>query len=248
MTPALAFRHVTKRFGSKVALSDVSLALPPGSFLGLVGRNGAGKSTLIKLATTLLEPSEGSITVLGHDLRHDALAARRHIGVMPEDMALLELLSGAQYLRFVGRMYGLATAEIDHRSAELFELLDLKDDARSVVADYSFGMKKKLAFAAAVIHGPELLFLDEPFEGVDAVASSCIKEILSSLSRRGVTVVLSTHVLEVVERLCPLLAILDAGQLKSFGPADELLDGETSLEAFFVKMAGAPLRVVPSWL
>ena len=248
MTAALEFVHVTKRFGSKVAVADLSLRLPRGSFLGLVGRNGAGKSTLIKLATTLLSPSEGSISVLGHDLRSDSLAARRRIGVMPEDMALLELLSGPQYLRFVGRMYGLSVGDIDRRTAELFERLDLQPGASTLVSDYSYGMKKKLALSAALIHGPELLFLDEPFEGIDAISSGVVKDTLSTLARRGVTLVLTSHMLEVVERLCPLIAVIDAGMLKGFGPQEELIAGAGSLEAYFVELVGAPARAELSWL
>ena len=175
MTAALVLDHVTKRFGEKVAVDDLSLTIEAGSFVGLLGRNGAGKSTTLKMATSLVDPTSGSIHVLGHDLRTHSLEARRQIGVMPEDMALLELLTGPQYLRFVGRMYGLEDDNIDRRGIELFDTLDLKPGARTLVSDYSFGMKKKLALCAALIHGPKLLFLDEPFEGIDAVTNRTIK-------------------------------------------------------------------------
>ncbi len=248
MTPALELQHVTKRFGEKVAVDDLSLSIAPGSFLGLLGRNGAGKSTTLKMATSLVDPTAGRISVLGHDLRTHSLEARRLMGVMPEDMALLELLTGAQYLRFVGRMYGLEDAQIDRRGAELFDTLDLKPGTRTLVADYSFGMKKKLALCAALIHGPKVLFLDEPFEGIDAVTNRTIKDILLALQAKGVTLVLTSHILEVVEKLCPLIAIIDEGKLKGFGTLDELKQGADSLESLFVNLVGGTPRGALSWL
>lgn len=248
MTPALELVNVTKRFGEKVAVNDLSLRIEPGSFVGLLGRNGAGKSTTLKMATSLIEPTSGTINVLGFDLRTQSLEARRHIGVMPEDMALLELLTGPQYLRFVGRMYGLEDAAIDQRALELFDTLDLKPGPRTLVADYSFGMKKKLALCAALLHGPRLLFLDEPFEGIDAVTNRTIKDILLRLQQRGVTLVLTSHILEVVEKLCPQIAIIDEGKLKGFGTLAELSAGATSLEALFVSLVGGAPRGTLSWL
>ncbi len=246
--PALELTHVTKRFGTKVAVDDLSIAIVPGSFVGLLGRNGAGKSTTLKMATALVDPTVGRISVLGHDLATHSLEARRLMGVMPEDMALLELLTGRQYLRFVGRMYGLEDAQIDNRGAELFETLDLRPGARALVGDYSFGMKKKLALCAALIHGPKILFLDEPFEGIDAVTNRTIKDILLSLQQRGVTLILTSHILEVVEKLCPLIAIIDEGRLKNFGTLDELRREGDSLESTFVNLVGGPPRAGLSWL
>ncbi|MGV3620216.1 MAG: ABC transporter ATP-binding protein [Archangium sp.] len=248
MTAALVFDHVTKRFGEKVAVDDLSLTIEAGSFVGLLGRNGAGKSTTLKMATSLVDPTSGSIQVLGHDLRTHSLEARRQIGVMPEDMALLELLTGPQYLRFVGRMYGLEDADIDRRGLELFDTLDLKPGPRTLVSDYSFGMKKKLALCAALIHGPKLLFLDEPFEGIDAVTNRTIKDILLALQKRGVTLVLTSHILEVVEKLCTQIAIIDDGKLKGFGTMEQLSAGSTSLESLFVSLVGGTPRGALSWL
>lgn len=248
MTAALVLDHVTKRFGEKVAVDDLSLTIEAGSFVGLLGRNGAGKSTTLKMATSLVDPTSGSIHVLGHDLRTHSLEARRQIGVMPEDMALLELLTGPQYLRFVGRMYGLEDDNIDRRGIELFDTLDLKPGARTLVSDYSFGMKKKLALCAALIHGPKLLFLDEPFEGIDAVTNRTIKDILLALQKRGVTLVLTSHILEVVEKLCPQIAIIDDGKLKGFGTMEQLSAGSTSLESLFVSLVGGTPRGSLSWL
>ena len=248
MTPALELTNLTKRFGDKAAVDDLSLVLEPGAFLGLLGRNGAGKSTTLKMVTGLLRPTSGSIRVLGLDLETHALEVKRQIGVMPEDMALLEFLTGPPYLRFVGRMYGLEEAVIDARQRELFEKLDLAPAPKTVVSDYSFGMKKKLALSAALIHGPKVVFLDEPFEGIDPVTSRTIKEILASLQARGVTLVLTSHILEIVERLCPLVAILDEGRLKDFGTMADLRRGGGSLESIFVDLVGGAQKGELSWL
>ena len=245
---ALELIDLTKRFGDKTAVDDVSLALEPGAFLGLLGRNGAGKSTTLKMVTGLLKPTAGRIRVLGLDLEADPLAVKRQIGAMPEDMALLDMLTGPQYLRFVGRMYGMPDALIDGRQAELFDTLDLAPGPKTLIADYSFGMKKKVALCAALIHGPKVVFLDEPFEGIDPVTSRTIKDILQGLQRSGVTLVLTSHILEVVEKLCPLIAILDEGQLKGFGPLDELRRGGESLEQLFVGLVGGAQKGALSWL
>ncbi|WP_243303217.1 ABC transporter ATP-binding protein [Geothrix oryzisoli] len=246
--PALELASLTKRFGDKTAVEDLSLALEPGAFLGLLGRNGAGKSTTLKMVTGLLKPTAGRIRVLGLDLEADPLAVKRQIGAMPEDMALLDMLTGPQYLRFVGRMYGMPDALIDARQAELFDTLDLAPGPKTLIADYSFGMKKKVALCAALIHGPQVVFLDEPFEGIDPVTSRTIKDILQSLQQSGVTLVLTSHILEVVEKLCPLIAILDEGRLKGFGPLDELRRGGESLEQLFVGLVGGAQKGALSWL
>lgn len=248
--PALALQALRKQFGDKVAVDDLSLEVPAGSFLGLLGRNGAGKSTTLKMVTGLLKPTSGRIHILGIDLEADPVAVKRAIGVMPEDMALLEYLTGPQYLRFTGRMHGLGDGEIDRRTAELFETLDLAPAPGTLVVDYSFGMKKKLALGAALLHGPRLLFLDEPFEGIDAVTSRTIKDLLTGLQRKGVTLVLTSHILEVVERLCPLIAILDEGRLLGYGPLEELRarEGSDNLEGLFLDLVGGARKGDLSWL
>jgi len=248
MTPALELLNLTKRFGDKAAVDDLSLSLEPGAFLGLLGRNGAGKSTTLKMVTGLLKPTSGAIRVLGLDLAADPLAVKRQIGTLPEDMALLDMLTGPQYLRFVGRMYGMPDALIDGRREELFDKLDLAPAPKLLIADYSFGMKKKVALCAALLHGPRMVFLDEPFEGIDPVTSRTIKDILQSLRQSGVTLVLTSHILEVVERLCPLIAILDEGRLKGFGSLDELRRGSESLEQLFVDLVGGAQKGELSWL
>ena len=250
MDYALELDHLTKRFGDKTAVADLTLRLEKGAFLGLLGRNGAGKSTTLKLVTGLQKPTRGSIRILGLDLADQAMAIKRRIGVMPEEMALLEYLTGPQYLRFVGRMYGLEDAVGDARREELFAKLDLAPAPRSLVADYSYGMKKKLAFCAAILHGPEVVFLDEPFEGIDAVTSRTIKDILHHLRSRGATLILTSHIMEVVEKLCPLIAILDEGRLLGFGPLEQLRSpgGAESLESLFVDLVGGARTGDLSWL
>jgi len=246
--PALELESLTKRFGDKTAVDDLSLSLEPGTFLGLLGRNGAGKSTTLKMVTGLLQPTAGHIRILGLDLAADPIGVKRQIGAMPEDMALLDMLTGPQYLRFVGRMYGMPDELIDARRAELFDKLDLAVPPKQLIADYSFGMKKKVALCAALIHAPRMVFLDEPFEGIDPVTSRTIKDILHSLQQSGVTLVLTSHILEVVERLCPLIAILDEGRLKGFGPLEELRRGGESLEQLFVDLVGGVQKGELSWL
>jgi ABC-2 type transport system ATP-binding protein len=252
---AVELVNVTKAFGPKLAVDGLSLALPSGSFLGLLGRNGAGKSTTLKLLTGLIAPTSGTIRLLGIDMASDPIAIKRQIGTMPEDMGLLDQLTGDQYLHFVGRMRGMDEATIEQRGRELFERLDLFPGAKLMIADYSFGMKKKIALVTALLHAPRVLFLDEPFEGIDPVTSRTIKDILVGLQQRGTTLVLTTHILEVVERLCPLIAILDAGRLKCFDTLEELRrgggsdGGETrSLEALFVDLVGGGKGGDLSWL
>ena len=245
--PAIVLDHVTKRFGDKVAVSDLSLEIRAGAFVGLLGRNGAGKSTTLKMLTGLLEPTSGAIRLLDRDFEKNGLELKRRIGVMPEDMALLEMLTGAQYLRFVGRMYGLEDDVIDERRRELFEKLDLTAGPRTVIADYSFGMKKKVALSAALIHAPEVIFLDEPFEGIDPVTSRTIKDILGALRRRGTTILLTSHILEIVEKLCEEIAILEKGSLLGFGTLEDLRKG-TTLEAAFVELVGGARAGELSWL
>jgi ABC-2 type transport system ATP-binding protein len=244
---AISLEHVTKRFGDKVAVDDLSVEIEAGAFVGLLGRNGAGKSTTLKMLTGLLAPTSGTIRLLGKDFDADAIDIKRRIGVMPEDMALLEMLTGPQYLRFVGRMYGLEDDVIDARRTELFDKLDLAAGPKTVIADYSFGMKKKVALCAAILHSPEVLFLDEPFEGIDPVTSRTIKDILGVLRRRGTTILLTSHILEIVEQLCEEIAILEKGALLGRGTLEELRKG-TSLEKAFVALVGGARGGELSWL
>src|SRR5919107_3257715 len=194
--------QLVKQFGDFLAVDHINLRVNRGSFFGFLGPNGAGKSTTIKMLTGLLAPTSGTLRVLDLDISAQPMEVKRRIGVVPEDLNLFERLTGAEMLSFTGRMYGLRSDEIAHRSKELLELMELDAEPRKLVVDYSHGMKKKLSLACALIHRPEVLFLDEPFEGVDALASRTLKDLLSRLTSRGLTVFLTSHVLEIVERLC----------------------------------------------
>jgi len=222
---AISTDGLTRRFGGLVAVQDVNLRVAPGQFFGFLGPNGAGKSTTIKMLTGLLAPTAGRIEILGLNMADSALEVKRQIGVVPEGMALFGRLTGAEYLNFVGRMYGLDRETAAKRSAELLDFMQLADDPKKLVTDYSHGMQKKLALAAAVIHGPKILFLDEPFEGVDAIASGTLKAMLQSMISRGATIFLTSHVLEIVERLCSHLAIIHRGRLVAQGSLEELRAG-----------------------
>jgi ABC-2 type transport system ATP-binding protein len=225
MPPAIAASALTRSFNSFTAVDHIDLAVEPGQFFGFLGPNGAGKSTTIKMLTGLLAPTSGSVQLLGQDLFSNPLEVKRNIGVVPEGMALFGKLTAIEYLHFVGRMYGLELATTRQRSAELLEFMGLANEPRKLIADYSHGMGKKLALAAAVIHGPKVLFLDEPFEGVDAIAANTLKTMLQSMIARGATIFLTSHVLEIVERLCSHIAIIHRGHIVANGSLDELRAG-----------------------
>jgi ABC-2 type transport system ATP-binding protein len=226
--PAISTANLTRRFGELVAVNDVNLQVAPGQFFGFLGPNGAGKSTTIKMLTGLLAPTSGRIEILGLDFADRTAEVKRQIGVVPEGLALFGRLTGAEYLTFVGRMYGLDRETTAKRTAELLEFMQLANEPRKLVTDYSHGMQKKLALAAAVIHGPKILFLDEPFEGVDAIAAGTLKTMLQRMIARGATIFLTSHVLEIVERLCSHVAIIDRGTLVAQGSLEELRAGVES--------------------
>jgi ABC-2 type transport system ATP-binding protein len=246
--PAVETFELARRFGDFTAVDRINLRVRAGSFFGFLGPNGAGKSTTIKMLTGLLAPSAGRVVVLGRDISAEPLEVKRRIGVVPEDLNLFERLTGAEMLAFTGRMYGLERAEIAERAPELLALMELDSEPRKLVVEYSHGMKKKLALACALIHRPEILFLDEPFEGVDAVASRTLKDLLARLTSRGLTVFLTSHVLEIVERLCTDIAIISEGRLVASGPLEELRRGiavagveeaaSLSLEDYFIRVVG----------
>ena len=246
--PAVETFELVRRFGDFTAVDRLNLSVERGQFFGFLGPNGAGKSTTIKMLTGLLAPSAGGVRVLGRDVAAEPLEVKRRIGVVPEDLNLFERLTGAEMLSFTGRMYGLGRDDIATRSRELLELMELDSEPRRLVVEYSHGMKKKLALACALIHRPEILFLDEPFEGVDAVASRTLKDLLSRLTARGLTVFLTSHVLEIVERLCTHIAIISGGRLVASGALEELRRGISvegsgegeplSLEDYFISVVG----------
>lgn len=249
--PAIQTRGLTRNFGAFTAVEDVTLSVASGQFFGFLGPNGAGKSTTIKMLTGLLEPSAGTIEILGKPFSAGALDLKGQIGVVPEGMALLGRLTAPEYLRFVGRMYGLEREIVNRRTEELLEFMQLADERRKLITDFSHGMQKKLALAAAVIHAPRVLFLDEPFEGVDAIASGMLKTMLQGMINRGATIFLTTHVLEIVERLCSHVAIIHRGRLVANGSLADLRAGVAStlpgaeqeqrltLEEIFLSIVGA---------
>ena len=229
---------LTRRFGAQVAVDGLDLRVPRGSFYGFLGENGAGKSTTISMLTGVLAPTSGAMRVLGLVPSDDL---KRRIGVVPDGLLLFDRLTGREHLVFVGRLYGLSRAESARRADELLEAMELAHDARKLVADYSFGMRKKLALAASLIHGPELLFLDEPFEGVDAVAKSSLTALLADLvNRRKLTVFITSHVLEVVERLCDQAGVIHRGRLVAQGTLPDVVQaaGAATLTEAFVKLVG----------
>jgi len=256
---AILTENLTRRFGNLAAVQDVNLRVEAGQFYGFLGPNGAGKSTTIKMLTGLMAATSGRMQILGLDLSTHLVDVKRQIGVVPEGMALFGRLTGAEYLNFAGRMYGLDRNTAARRAAELLEFMELVDHPKTLITDYSHGMQKKLAMAAAVIHGPKVLFLDEPFEGVDAIASGTLKAMLQRMTARGATIFLTSHVLEIVERLCTHVGIINGGRLVAQGSlnelrsgiADEAIPGERmSLEEFFLKAVGGPRTVAQelSWL
>lgn len=254
--PAVEVHGLVKRFGSVNAVDGIDLVVERGTFFGFLGPNGAGKSTTLKVLTGLLEPTAGTARILGFDIVKEPVEAKRRVGVVPEELALFDRLSGWEYLELVGRLYGMRRPVIRDRSSELMELMGLADEGGKLIVDYSHGMKKKLALSAALIHDPEVLFLDEPFEGIDALAARLIKTILGRLVERGVTVFLTSHVLEIVERLCRHVAIIHQGRLVASGELDALRRGvevgqrEVTLEDLFVSLVGGDEQVERelSWL
>jgi ABC-2 type transport system ATP-binding protein len=242
MDLAIHTQGLRREFGSFVAVDGIDLAVPRGSLYGFVGPNGAGKSTTIKCLTGLLAPTSGSMSLLGLDPLEEPVAVKRQVGVVPEDLALFDQLTAAETLAFVGQVHGLSDATIKERSAELLALMDLTSASGQMVADYSHGMRKKTSLAAALLPAPKLLFLDEPFEGVDAIASRQIKDLLLEYVRRGGTVFLTSHILEVVERLCDHIGVIHKGRLAAQGPTESLrsaVAGGESLEAMFLRLVGA---------
>jgi ABC-2 type transport system ATP-binding protein len=245
--PAIVVRHLTKAFRKKVAVDDVSFEVPRGRFFGFLGPNGAGKSTTIKMLTGLLRPTAGEVAIEGFSLESDLLALKRVIGVLPEELPLYERLTGEEYLHFAGRMYGLGREETRRRTEELLSFLSLEDERGKLIVDYSQGMRKKVALAAALIHSPKVLFLDEPLNGIDPVSGRVVTDLLRRLADKGVTLFFTTHVLDVVERLCDEVAIIDHGRLIAQGTLDQIraqreVAQDASLEDVFLKLVSAQVR------
>jgi ABC-2 type transport system ATP-binding protein len=236
--PAIMVRGLRKYYGTKAAVDGVDLEVPRGSFFGFLGPNGAGKSTTIRILTGLIPYDSGSVELLGYRLPEQDLEIKRRIGLVPDESLLFDRLTGAEFLEFVGRMYGLARPVAIERARGLMDLFQLQAD-RKIIAEYSKGMRKRVAMAASLIHHPELFLMDEPFEGVDAVGARLMKDILVDQVRRGATIFLTSHVLEVVERLCDRVAIINQGKIAVCRSMAELRSAGESLEDAFVRIVGA---------
>ncbi|MFJ6804542.1 ABC transporter ATP-binding protein [Streptomyces anulatus] len=237
--PAVRVQGLWKRFGDQVAVAGIDLELPAGKFIGLVGPNGAGKTTTLSMVTGLLRPDMGKIEVAGHDVWTDPVEVKSRIGVLPEGLRLFERLSGRELLAYNGRLRGLAGDEVDKRATQLLDVLDLAGSQHKLVVDYSTGMRKKIGLAAALLHNPEVLFLDEPFEGVDPVSAQTIRGVLERYTRSGATVVFSSHVMELVESLCDWVAVMAAGRIKAQGTLAEVRGDAPSLQNAFLELVGA---------
>ena len=243
MAAAIHARGLSKSYGDKPAVRGLDLEVPQGSFFGFLGPNGAGKTTTIHILTGLLPATTGEVEVLGMRVPEQLDGIKQIIGVVPDESTLFDRLTGSEFLEFVGRMYGLSREVAVRRARELMELFELQKSATTLVAGYSKGMKKRLALAGALIHRPQLFLLDEPFEGVDPLGARLMKEILMEQVERGATVFITSHVLEVVERLCDRVAIIADGRLVAEGSVPELRSAQETLEDIFLRVVGGEKAV-----
>ncbi|WP_081882223.1 ABC transporter ATP-binding protein [Cryobacterium sp. MLB-32] len=245
---ALSIRGLGKRFGETVAVNGISLDVPVGSFYGLVGPNGAGKTTTLSMATGLLRPDVGEIWIQGIDVWKNPLEAKRLVGILADGVRLFDRLSGQQLVTYSGLLSGMTRETVAERVADLLNLLDLQDAAGTLVVDYSAGMTKKIALACALVHAPRLLVLDEPFESVDPVSAANIRDILQGYVRSGGTVIVSSHSMDLVQRMCDHVAVIAAGRVVAAGTIDEVRNGST-LEDRFVELVGGRHHAEgPAWL
>jgi ABC-2 type transport system ATP-binding protein len=238
VSPAIDIRSLSKVYDGRAVVDGLTLQVPRGCFFGFLGPNGAGKSTTIRMLTGLIAPSSGEIELLGMPMPGKEMEIKKRIGLVPDDSLLFDRLTGPEFLEFVGRMYGLERGLSRQRTLELLQLFELSNEPRKLIAEYSKGMRKRLAMAASLIHRPELFLMDEPFEGVDAVGARLMKDILLDQVRHGATIFLTSHVLEVVERLCDRVAIINEGRVVREGSMAELREGSETLEDAFVRVVG----------
>jgi ABC-2 type transport system ATP-binding protein len=256
--PAIRTVELRKVYGQKAAVDGLNLSVPQGCFYGFLGPNGAGKTTTIKMLMGVAQPTSGELFLLGRSVTEsaepDSLEARKSVGLVPDESLLFDNLTGVEYLEFIGRMYGLVRPMAKERAQELISFFELADAKGKLIGEYSKGMRKRVAMAAALIHRPKLFLMDEPFEGVDAVGARLMKDLLLDLVRGGATIFLTSHVLEVVERLCDRIAIIHEGKLVAEGTLDELRERSgrqnQSLEDLFVSTVGEHNRTAAdlSWL
>lgn len=235
--PAVSIRGFVKTFGKKVAVDNLSLSIPAGSFYGLVGPNGAGKTTTIKMLTGLLMPDSGSASIFGNDVWSDVNSAKRAIGLMPQADEIFKTITGLQLLTYAGMLRDMSRAESVKRANDLLSAFDLTEAANTMVSDYSTGMTKKICLATAMIHSPRVLVLDEPFEAVDPVSSANLKDILAEYVSTGGTVIISSHVMELVEKMCSHVAIINEGHVAAAGTLEEVAQGK-NLENRFMELVG----------
>jgi ABC-2 type transport system ATP-binding protein len=236
---AIAVRDLRKEYAGKAAVDGLTLTVPRGCFYGFLGPNGAGKTTTIRMLMGLIPPASGEIEILGYKLPGQDQEIKRSIGLVPDDSLLFDHLTGTEFIEFTGRMYRLDRDVARERAHELMHLFELEADSRKLIGEYSKGMRKRVAMAAALIHRPQLFLMDEPFEGVDAVGARLMKDILLDQVRKGATIFLTSHVLEVVERLCDRVAIIHHGRLVVENTMAELRSGQETLEDIFVRVIGA---------
>ncbi|MGC5048819.1 ABC transporter ATP-binding protein [Micrococcus porci] len=234
---ALVTRGLTKRFGEKVALAGLDLEVPAGSFFGVVGPNGAGKTTALSMATGMLRPDAGRVWIHGVDVWEQPLEAKRRVGVLADGVRTFDRLTGAQLITYAGLLHGLDRDTVDVRTADLLRVMDLEEAGRKLVVDYSAGMTKKVNLAAAMVHAPDVLVLDEPFEAVDPVSAANIRDILHDYVGRGGTVIVSSHVMDLVQRMCSHVAVIAGGVLRAAGTLEEVRAGR-NLEERFVDLVG----------
>lgn len=247
--PAVAVRGLRKLYGSKAAVDGLDLVVPCGCFFGFLGPNGAGKTTTIRMLMGLIPPTSGEISILGLNMPANDVDIKKRIGLVPDETLLFDQLTGMEFIEFVGRMYGLEKSSSRERARELMALFELDSRQRKLIGEYSKGMRKRVAMAAALIHRPQLFLMDEPFEGVDAVGARLMKDILLEQVRQGATIFLTSHVLEVVERLCDRVAIIHDGRLVVDDSIGNLRTGEETLEDIFVRVVGGGRTREPiEWL
>jgi ABC-2 type transport system ATP-binding protein len=237
-SPVIEIHNLRKVYGNKAAVDGLTLSVPAGCFFGFLGPNGAGITTTIKMLMGLAPPTEGSIALLGLPMPEKSLEIKQQIGLVPDESLLFDHLTGGEFIEFVGRIYGLDRSVAKERARELLELFELDGAHGKLISEYSKGMRKRVAMAAALIHRPKLFLMDEPFEGVDAVGARLMKDILLEQVRHGATIFLTSHVLEVVERLCDHVAIINEGKVVVEGTMDELRGASETLEDAFVRAVG----------
>lgn len=238
--PAIWAQGLRKLYGTHEAVKGVDLLVHPGEIVGFLGPNGAGKTTTLKMLTGLLKSTAGSAAIMGHDIQRDSRAAKSQFGYVPDTPNLYGKLNAWEFLRFIGRLYRVPQAQAERRAAELLRLFDLYDAAGDLIEGYSHGMQQKMALASALVHDPKVLFLDEPTVGLDPRSARLIKNLLAQLGERGTAVLFSTHILEIAERMCDRVIIIDKGQIVAAGTLAELrgADGHGSLEDIFLSLTG----------